>query len=284
MVLFPHCKINIGLDILDRRADGYHDIETVMLPVKGLCDILEIVRPDESIESAGDKSVCSGIDFTSSGLAVDCPSDKNICVKAYNIMAERYGIGSVRMHLHKAIPFGAGLGGGSSDAAFVIKGLNGLFGLGLDDAAMRSLAAETGSDTAFFIGDVAQIAGGRGEILSPVSLPLSGKTLVIVKPPVGISTAEAYSGVKPQPPAIPLTQRISAGISSWRETIRNDFEGHIFAAHPELAAIKERLHSLGAVYASMSGSGSAIYGIFGDTLPEASGNFPGMFVHQEVII
>ncbi len=271
MVLFPNCKINIGLDILRRRGDGFHEIESVMMPVGGLCDILEVV------ESGGE------MEFTSSGLAVDCPAEKNICVRAYRLMAERYGIGGVRMHLHKVVPFGAGLGGGSADAAFAIKGLNELFGLGLDTPALEALAAELGSDTAFFIRDTPQLAQGRGEKLSPASLALSGKTLVIVKPPVGVSTAEAYAGVKPYVPAIPLADRLAGDISSWRDSITNGFEPHIFAAHPELAAIKDKLYSLGAAYASMSGSGSAMYGIFEAPLPQAAAEFPGMFVHQEII-
>lgn len=271
MILFPNCKINIGLDILRRRPDGFHDIATVMLPVKGLRDILEIVRGEE------------GIVFTQSGISVDCAPDDNICIKAYRLMAGRFGIGGIRMHLHKAVPYGAGLGGGSADAAFAIKGLNELFGLGLDAPAMESLAAELGSDTAFFIRNIPQTASGRGEILAPVELSLQGKTLVIVKPPVSVSTAEAYSGVQPQTPLRPLTERISAGIGTWRENIANDFEPHIFAAHPGLGGIKQKLYSLGAEYASMSGSGSAIFGIF-DRAPEnAAAHFPGTFVHQEVI-
>lgn len=270
MVLFPYCKINIGLDILARRTDGFHEIETAMFPVRGLCDILEIVKADR------------GVGFSSSGLAINCPPEKNICVKAYELMADRYAIGGARIHLHKVIPFGAGLGGGSADAAFVIKGLNELYGLGLDTAEMERLAAETGSDTAFFISGTPQIARGRGEKLSPAHIDLSGKTLVIVKPPIAVSTAEAYAGVVPHIPPIGLAERLTADISQWRGLITNDFERHIFAARPELPAIKDKLYASGAVYAAMSGSGSAIYGLFDTPPAQIEDQFEG-FVHSETI-
>ena len=273
MVLFPYCKINIGLDILYRRADGFHEIETAMFPVHGLCDIVEMVKQEGL-----------GIEFTTSGLAVDCPADKNLCVKAYKLMASRFGIGGVRMHLHKIIPFGAGLGGGSADAAFTIRGLNQLFGLGLDTAAMESLAAELGSDTAFFIRDTPQLAQGRGEKLTPLAMSLSGKTLVIVKPSgINISTAEAYSGVHPLTQNLQLAERLAGGIATWKDCIVNGFEENIFEAHPELADIKGKLYSLGAIYASMSGSGSALYGIFDGQHPHMSSEFPNAFVYQEII-
>lgn len=273
MVLFPNCKINIGLDILYRRPDGFHEVETAMLPVTGLCDILEITRHDGN-----------GIEFTASGLAMDCPPDKNLCVKAYNLMASKFGIGGIRMHLHKIIPFGAGLGGGSADAAFALSGLNTMFRLGLDTAAMESLAAELGSDTAFFIRNTPQLAGGRGEKLTPLTLSLSGKTLVIIKPSgVNISTAEAYSGVHPRTPGVRLAERLAGGIATWSAGVVNDFEENIFAAHPELEGIKGKLYSLGAIYASMSGSGSALYGIFDEPPANISSEFPGAFVHRELI-
>lgn len=272
MISLPNCKINIGLDVLLKRSDGYHELESVMLPVQKLCDVLEIVR-------GGD-----GFEFSSGGLDIDCPPEKNICHDAYRLMKDRFGIGSVKMHLHKIVPFGAGLGGGSADGAFAIKGIDNVFGLGLSDGEMEELSAKLGSDTAFFIRDIPQIARGRGEILCPVELSLAGKTLVIVKPPFGVSTAEAYSGIEPRMPLVPLGERIAFDISQWREHIANAFEPHIFLKYPQLSRIKEMLYSLGAEYASMSGSGSAMYGIFDQEpagLPEA---FPGMFVHQEVMM
>lgn len=271
MILFPDCKINIGLDILSKRPDGYHELETVMFPVHGLCDAVEIVRSD------------NGFEFSSGGIAVDCPAEKNICHATYMLIKERYGIGGVKMHLLKTIPFGAGLGGGSADGAYVIKGLNRLFELGLSDDQMESLAAELGSDTAFFIKDTPQIARGRGEILSDAALSLAGKTLVIVKPSFGISTAEAYAGIKPQIPEVPLAERISLDISQWKDHIGNAFEPHILRKYPQLQDIKDHLYSLGAIYASMSGSGSAMFGIFEKAPGTVYAGFPGMFVHQEVI-
>lgn len=254
MILFPNCKINIGLDILRRRNDGFHDVETLMYPIRGLCDILEIV-PDD-----GDDVV-----FTFSGLAVDCPAENNLCVKAYRVMKERYGLGGVKMHLHKITPFGAGLGGGSADAAFAIKGLDRLFGLGLSDKGMEGIAACLGSDTPFFIKNEPVMARGRGEVLEGCNTAqwgLSGKLLVVVKPPFGVSTAEAYSGVKPFVPSAPLTKRLKKGLENWKDNVGNGFEEHIFKVYPQLDFIKNTLYESGALYASMSGSGSAVFGIF----------------------
>ena len=290
MILFPCCKINLGLDVTAKRGDGYHELETVMLPVDGLCDILEIVPGEEK-----------GAAFTSSGLALDCPDDSNLCLKAYRLMAGRYPIGGVRIHLHKIIPFGAGLGGGSADAAYAIKGLDRLFSLGIDTEQMESLAAELGSDTAFFIRNTPRLAQRRGEILSPspVGEQLRGKTLVIVKPAFGISTSEAYAGIKPERPSVPLVERLRGDIGSWKQTVKNDFERHIFEAYPVLAEIKQTLYDHGALYASMSGSGSAVYGIFDaaqdrsqrplhtplptDILHNLRTSFPDLFVYQQII-
>ena len=271
MIFFPNCKINIGLEILFRRADGFHDISTVMYPVYGLCDALEMLHSS------------SGFTFTSSGLELGCHPEHNICYKAYSLMSERFGIGGVRLHLHKAIPFGAGLGGGSADGACTIKGLNELFELHLTENEMEDLAGEIGSDTSFFIRNRPQLACGRGNILTPVTLSLSGKTLVIVKPPVAISTAEAYSGVIPAIPSTPLEERISHDISQWKDQISNAFEKHIFSQYPLLGKIKNELYSLGALYASMSGSGSSIYGIFEEAPENISSYFKGMFTYQEVM-
>lgn len=271
MILFPDCKINIGLDVICRRPDGFHEIETLLYPVRGLCDALEMVKSP------------SGFTFTSSGLALDCPARSNICLKACELMARRFGIGGLRIHLHKHIPFGAGLGGGSADGAFVIKGINAIFGLGLTDSQMADLAGEIGSDTPFFIRDTPQIARGRGEVLSPSAVSLAGKRLLIVKPPLCVSTAEAYSGIEPGAPHLPLSERLSLDISQWRGHISNAFEKHIFEKYPLLGRIKAEMYALGAEYASMSGSGSAIYGIFAGEPPRAASAFRGMFVHSEVM-
>jgi 4-diphosphocytidyl-2-C-methyl-D-erythritol kinase len=251
MIRFPNCKINLGLRVIRRREDGYHDIETAMVPVGGLCDALEIL-PDGA----------QGCTFTSSGLTIDAPAERNLCVRAYKLMRERYGIGGVRMHLHKHIPFGAGLGGGSADAVFVLTMLNDLFGLLLSEAKLKALAAELGSDTAFFVENRPMLATGRGEILTPVAIDLSGYRIVVVKPPLSVSTAEAYAGITPAAAEIPLAEILTGDIRTWKDTLKNDFEPVIFKKHPEIAAIKEWLYDSGAVYAAMSGSGSAVFGLF----------------------
>lgn len=260
MVLFPNCKINIGLDVLSRRADGFHELSTVMYPIRGLCDALEIVLADKG-DTDGD-DICEDFTFTTGGITVDCDPENNICVRAFQLMQRQFGISGMKMHLQKAIPFGAGLGGGSADAAFAIRGINSLFELGLDTDKMESLAAELGSDTSFFIKNSPALASSRGEVLSDITLDLGGYYIIIAKPTFGVSTAEAYSGVSPRIPSVALSQRIAADIHTWRETITNDFEHHIFELYPQIGAIKQQLYDCGAVYASMSGSGSAVYGIF----------------------
>lgn len=269
MLLFPNCKINIGLRVVARRADGYHDIETVMVPVRGLCDILEIVR-----SRSGD------VEFSSSGLPVGGPPEKNLCVRAYGAVREACGIGGVKIHLHKIVPMGAGLGGGSADAAYVIKGLSDLFSLGLSVAQMESLAAGIGSDTAFFVGNRPALATGRGEVLSPVELSLRGRRLVIVKPDEFVSTAEAYARVTPRRADAPLAELLERPFDVWREEVRNDFEPSVFEGHPVIGRIRDSLYRQGAVYASMTGSGAAVYGIF-DRVPPVLDGFDKMFVYQE---
>lgn len=268
MLFFSNCKINIGLDVLTRRDDGFHDISTVMMPVSGLCDVLEIVPSDEC-----------GLRFTQSGGAAG-PADENLCVRAWNLMAARYpALKGARIHLHKIVPTGAGLGGGSSNAAFTIKGLNKIFRLGLDERELESLAADLGSDTAFFIRNETRLASGRGEILEPCALNISGLRLVIVKPEISVSTAEAYAGIIPHIPATPLAERVSANIREWKGSITNAFEPHIFAKYPEIGRIKQRMYDAGAVYASMSGSGSAVYGLF-----PANTKITEPFIHQQLIV
>ena len=252
MRLKANCKINIGLDVLRRREDGYHDLATVMVPVYGLHDDVE-VEPCEG-ESL----------FRVVGLDVDCDPEQNICMKALRLMQSRYHIGEVAITLTKRIPFGAGLGGGSADGTAVIVALNEIFLLGLDEATLISLAAELGSDTAFFVRNTPQLCEGRGEVMTPITLTLAGYTLVLIKPDEGVSTREAYAGVKPAIPDSPLTERLSAPIEQWQGSVKNDFEESVFASHPRLACIKQSLLDAGATYAAMSGSGSTIYGIFAE--------------------
>ncbi len=251
MILKANCKINLGLDILRRRTDGFHDLETVMFPVVGLYDVVEVER-------AADE------EFVSEGLVIDCPADENICIKALRLMRRRYGIGGARIRLDKRVPFGAGLGGGSSDGTAVLLALNGIYGLGLSEEELIECAAELGSDTAFFVRNSAQMCSGRGEVMEPFGVDLRGYTLVLVKPDEGVPTREAYAGVRPRVPEVPLAERLCRPVAEWQGVVTNDFEPHIFAAHPAIARVKEQLLEAGAVYASMSGSGSAVFGLFDD--------------------
>ena len=252
MILHANCKINLGLDILRRREDGFHDLETVMIPVLGLYDVVEVERVEGS-------SI-----FEQRGLVVDCAPESNLCMKALRLMQRLYGVGQAKIVLDKRVPFGAGVGGGSSDATAVILALNKIYGLGLSEEELVAAAAMIGSDTAFFVRNTPQLCTGRGEVMESIELPLQGKYLVVAKPEEGVSTKEAYSGVKPAMPQVRLAEALQRPIGEWRGLVKNDFEPHIFEAHPAIAALKEAMYEAGAIYASMSGSGSAVFGIFDD--------------------
>lgn len=266
MIVFPNAKINIGLNITSRRADGYHEIVTVMVPVPWT-DILEIV-PAKSDQST----------LNVSGRTVNCPAEKNLVMKAYRAMESQFNLPPVDIHLHKIIPDGAGLGGGSADAAFTIKALNDLFNLSLPDSRLASIAAGIGADCPFFIFNRPMLATGIGTDLTPIDIDLSGKTIVIIKPNDSVSTAEAYAGVSPKLPDTPLPTLLNElSISKWQNTVVNDFEHSVFPKHPSIAAIKSKLLDLGAVYASMSGSGSAVYALFDSEImsDRIEAKFPG---------
>ncbi len=243
------CKINIGLHVIRRREDGYHDISTLMYPVKGLCDTLQV-------DASSDDS------FSCKGIEVDCPPQDNLCIRAYRLLKDEFGTGSAAIRLGKRIPFGAGLGGGSSDAAAVLCAMNRIYGLGLDSEALERRAALLGSDTSFFVRSVPRICSGRGEIMTDCPIDLSGLYILLVKPPYGVSTRQAYSGIVPSIPSRPLEELLTESIDTWKDSLCNDFEKTVFAIYPELMQIKRRMYETGAVYASMSGSGSAIYGLF----------------------
>ena len=251
MIAFPNCKINIGLNIINKRDDGFHNLESVFYPVS-LCDILEITENKNNEPTQ----------IINTGLVVDCPMEKNLCFKAYQLLKKDFDLPEVTIHLHKIIPFGAGLGGGSSDAAFSITLLNSLFSLNLSNEKMREYAAILGSDCAFFIENKAAIATGRGEILKPIELNLLEYSIILVKPQINISTAEAFSGLKPETPNYSLQLSINQHITEWKNALQNDFEKHLFLKYPILSEIKSVLYQQGALYAAMSGSGSTIYGIF----------------------
>lgn len=248
MVVFPPCKINLGLNILSKRPDGYHAIETCFYPVPWT-DILEIIP---SLQFS----------FQTTGLPATINPEENLCVKAYRLLQQDFPMGPVHMHLHKIIPSGAGLGGGSSDAAYALRLLNQTFKLGLSGDDLQVYASRLGSDCAFFIESKPALGTGRGDELHSVEVNLSHKFVVLVKPEVHVSTADAYAGVAPGPPAGNLQEILKQDMSTWRNTLVNDFEESVFKKYPEIASIKARLYELGATYASMSGSGAAVFGIF----------------------
>lgn len=269
MLVFPNGKINLGLNIISKRADGFHEIETCFFPV-GLCDILEI------------KAIKGKTEFISSGIEIPGAVSDNLCISAWKLIHAEYKIPPVRIYLHKRIPIGAGLGGGSSDAAFMLKALNSCFGLQLSEEKLLLYASELGSDCSFFISNKAAIAKGRGEILTPCPIDLNLYKVALVYPEIHISTSDAYSSVSPHEPENRLEGVLCTPPDSWRESLKNDFEEPIFNKYPEISNIKDKLYQLGAVYASMSGSGSTVFGIFKGSIPEdISCHFKNMFTWYE---
>ncbi len=256
MILFPNAKINIGLNIINRRQDGYHNLETVMYPI-ALRDAIELVEAKDL------KFSCSGIDIPGN-------MEDNLCLKVYQMMAIDHKLPAVHIHLHKHIPIGAGLGGGSADASFLIRLINKKFELKLSDQNMEDYASEIGSDCAFFIKNRPVFAYEKGNRFKDVNLDLKNYYIVLVMPPIHVSTVDAYRGVNIKPVAKQLTELIKLSPDDWRLTVRNDFEDSVFPKFPKIAGIKSALYSAGAVYASMSGSGASVYGIFNQEvqLPE----------------
>lgn len=248
MIYFPNAKINLGLHIIEKRVDGFHNLETVFYPI-GLSDVIEVL-PHPTFK------------FVLSGINVDGDTNNNLCVKAYQLLKNNFNIPSAYIQLHKIIPIGAGLGGGSADAAFVLKALNNEFKQYLTAEQLRQYAAQLGSDCAFFIDNQPAIATKRGEVLSPINVSLKGYHLALVKPNIHIGTAEAYANVTPKQPNTPLAHIIAQPVEYWRECLINDFETTIFKRHPQIADIKQQLYNAGATYAAMSGSGSAVFGLF----------------------
>ncbi|HEY1024091.1 MAG TPA: 4-(cytidine 5'-diphospho)-2-C-methyl-D-erythritol kinase [Sphingobacteriaceae bacterium] len=255
MVAFPNAKINIGLHVTERRGDGYHNLETVFYPV-AVHDVVEVVEAPE-------------LKLTSSGIGIPGDLNGNLCIKAYQLLAEDHDIPLVHIHLHKHIPIGAGLGGGSSDAAFFLKLMNTKFALGLTEVAMEAYCRRLGADCAFFIKNKPVFAFGKGDEFKEVTLDLSSFHLVLVKPGAHVSTGEAYRGVQPRVPPVSLAEVIKKPVAEWKDFIRNDFEASVFKDYPSIRDIKAALYDAGALYASMSGSGSSVYGIF-ETKPELS--------------
>jgi 4-diphosphocytidyl-2-C-methyl-D-erythritol kinase len=248
MVSFPNAKINLGLHVTERRTDGYHNLETLFYPV-GLTDALEILPSGE-------------FSFQSSGISLDGDIENNLVVKAYRLLKKDFQLPAMKIYLHKVIPTGAGLGGGSSDAAFTLKMINAIFNLGLSRQQLENYAGRLGADCPFFIGNIPSLATGKGDLLMPAKIDLSPFHLVIVKPPVSVNTAIAYQGVTPKIPETSLNNIINTPIESWQNSLFNDFEKSVFMQFSQIANLKRALYDLGAQYASMSGSGSAVFGIF----------------------
>lgn len=257
MICYPNCKINIGLDILRRRPDGFHDIDSALYPVPWT-DILEIVP------ASGGKDT-----LTITGNPVNCPIEKNLVFKAITALRDKVDFPPVDVYLHKIIPDGAGLGGGSADAAFAISLVNNLFELGLSTEFMATVAAEIGSDCPFFIYNTPMHATGRGTELSPVDISLGGFWIVIAKHRnASVSTAQAYSGVKPQIPEMPLINRLNKPIETWTSTVINMFEDSVFHHENKIADVKTRMMSISPIYTAMSGSGAAVFGLFDSEITE----------------
>ncbi len=251
MIIFPNAKINIGLNVINRRPDGYHDLETVFYPIK-INDALEIIKADK-------------LSFESTGLEIPGRVEDNLCIKGYHLLKKDFDLPPVKIHLHKHIPIGAGLGGGSADAAFFIRLVDQTFNLGLTDDRMIAYARQLGSDCAFFIKNEPVFAFDRGDEFEPIKLNLSNYKIVLVMPPVHVSTSEAYSGVKPALVKHSLMELIYRPVVEWKNYIKNDFEDSVFKNHPEIRGIKAALYEAGAIYASMSGSGASVFGIFDKT-------------------
>jgi 4-diphosphocytidyl-2-C-methyl-D-erythritol kinase len=253
MVLFPNCKINLGLHITRKREDGYHDLETVFYPI-GIKDVLEIIQAPNPQEP---------FSFSNTGLAIQGNPTDNLCAKAYQLLKKDYPqMPSIQLHLHKQIPMGAGLGGGSADGAFALKLLNQLFHLDISEEQLIQYALALGSDCPFFIINQASLGKGRGEILERLTLDLSQYHFLIVNPGIHIGTGWAFSQITPKPAEHSLISLINQPIATWKEHLVNDFEAPVMVAYPEITQIKNALYQAGALYASMSGSGSTLYGIF----------------------
>lgn len=253
MIVFPNCKINLGLHILRKRSDGFHDLETVFYPI-ALQDALEVVQ---------NSSPSPDIQLTTSGLKIDSSAEENICFKAYQLLKKDFPeLPSIKMHLHKVIPSGAGLGGGSSDGAFTLTLLNKKFNLGLNEDQLIEYALLLGSDCPFFIKNKPCYGAGRGEKLNEIELNLLGYKLVLVNPGIHVHTGKAFSKIVPSDKRTSIKDIILEPIEKWKDVLTNDFEQSVFADYPEIKTVKETLYEQGAVYASMSGSGSSVYALF----------------------
>lgn len=265
MICYPNAKINLGLNVIRKREDGYHNIRTVFYPIP-IKDALEVVEARK-------------FSFTQTGIPVDAPAEENLVVKAIRLLEEHFFLPPLEVHLLKAIPFGAGLGGGSSDAAFMLKLLNDFAKLDFSTEHLEEIASELGADCPFFIRNTPVYAFGTGNVFESIDLSLKGYHLCLIKPDIAISTPEAYAMVTPKRPERSLKEIIKMPVHEWKEVMVNDFEESIFKKHPLIGQIKEELYKAGAVYASMSGSGSSVFGLF-ESPPELKSKYPSCFVWE----
>ncbi len=271
MLYFPNAKINLGLHVTERRPDGYHNIETIFYPIP-LCDILEITP----IECQ------SGVQFVTSGIEIGGNNNDNLVLKAFRKIAGHEPKEGWYIHLHKIIPMGAGLGGGSADAAFCLKGANKQLMAGLSDEKLAEIATTIGADCPFFIYNTPMMATGIGDILSPVAVSLAGYYILLVKPDIHVSTPMAYSKITPKPASTPLSEIIQRPVEEWKNVLVNDFEPPVFELFPPIAHIKQQMYDMGASYAAMSGSGSTVFGLF-RAEPAVENLFEGCFVWNKLL-
>lgn len=287
MICHPNAKINLGLNVTERRPDGYHNLETVFYPIP-VCDALQVETGADIPPAIFPEGCAVHVDklpdytLSTAGIDIDCPPEKNLLIKALRALKQDFDLPRLYIYMYKQIPSGAGLGGGSSDAAFMMKTLNAMFSLGLGDDELERRVAVLGADCAFFVRNRPVFATGIGNIFRPLELSLAGWHLVLVKPDIFVSTKEAYAGIRPHRPATPVTDIVCRPVEEWHGLLTNDFEEGIFALHPAIAGIKEQLYARGAAYAAMSGSGSSVFGLFRQMQDEAEQQalFPGCFCRQ----
>jgi 4-diphosphocytidyl-2-C-methyl-D-erythritol kinase len=264
MISFPNAKINIGLYVTEKRPDGFHNLETVFYPV-GWCDMLEF-------------TVAQELSFTASGILISGDPENNLVMKAYRLLQKDFLLPPLKIHLHKQIPFGAGLGGGSSDGAFMLKMLNKTFDLNLSEEKLIDYAAILGSDCPFFILNKPVFASGRGESMNIINISLNGWYVFLVKPPIEVSTAKAFQFIKPQKTSASLPESLQLPVQNWKYSVVNQFESSVFQQFPEIGHVRQKLYELGAEYASMSGSGSSVFGIFRQIPEGIEKQFPAPFL------
>lgn len=272
MINFPNAKINLGLYVTEKRSDGFHNISTIFYPI-GLCDALEIIPNPDSTKS---------VTLNTTGIRIEGSTENNLCTKAFFHLKKDFPqLPNIVCYLHKHIPMGAGLGGGSADGAFMLKLLNESFQLQIDEQQLRDYALLLGSDCPFFMFNKPCIAIGRGELLQPINIDLSAYFIVLIYPKIHINTGQAFAKIRPEPLSTSLQEIIQQPVEDWKNILENDFEGSVFAEHPSIRSVKETLYKEGASYASMSGSGSSVYGLFKEDPGSINFDFPkGYFVYR----